>query len=102
MVIMDRFTSNTHLVPLKDAATSETTFKKLQRTIFDVYGLPLSIVLGQDSRFTSRFWSQMMKSLGTQVWIATHYYHQTNGQVERSIRTLKQMMRNFRSEEHTF
>jgi hypothetical protein len=40
MVIMDRFTSYTHLVPLKDAATSEKTFKKLNSTIFDVHGLP--------------------------------------------------------------
>ena len=95
MVIMDRFTSYTPLVPLKNAATSEKTLKKLQRTIFDVHGLPLSIVLDQDSRFTSNFWSQMMKSLGIQVWIATQYHHQTNGQIECGIRTLKQMMRNF-------
>jgi len=95
MVIMDRFTSYTHLIPLKDAATSEKIFKKLNSTIFDVHGLPLSIVLDQDSRFTSKFWSQMMKSLGIQVWMATQYHHQTNGQVERRIRTLKQLMRNF-------
>ena len=37
----------------------------------------------------------MMKSLGIQVWMATQYHHQTNGQVERKIWTLKQMMRNF-------
>ena len=37
----------------------------------------------------------MMKSSGIQVWMATQYHHQTNGQVERWIRTLKQMMRNF-------
>jgi len=92
---MDRFTSYTHLIPLKDAATSEKIFKKLNSTIFDVHGLPLSIVLDQDSRFTYRFWSQMMKSLGIQVWMATQYHHQTNGQVERRIRTLKQLMRNF-------
>ena len=38
MVIMDHFTSYTHLVPLTDAATSEKTFEILQRTIFDVHG----------------------------------------------------------------
>jgi len=37
----------------------------------------------------------MRKSLGIQVWMATQYHHQTNGQVERRIRTLKQLMRNF-------
>jgi len=95
MVIIDRFTSHTHLIPLQDAATSDQIFKKLNSSIFDVHGLPLSIVLDQDSRFTSKFWSQMMKSLGIQVWKATQYHHQTNGQVERRIRTLKQLMRNF-------
>jgi len=95
MVIMDRFTSYTHLIPLKDAATCEKSFTILNSTIFDVHGLPLSIVLDQDSRFTTRFWSQMMKSLGIQVWIATQYHHQTNGPVERRIRTLQQLMRKF-------
>jgi len=95
IVIMDRFTSYTHLIPLKDVATSEKIFKKLNTTIFDVHGLPVSIVLDQDSRFTSRFSSQMMKSRGIQGWMATHYHHQTNGQVERRIRTIKQLMRNF-------
>ena len=94
-VIMDRFTPYTHLLPLKDAATSEKLFKKLNSTIFDIHGLPLSIGLDQNSRFTSKLWSQRMKSLGIQVWMATQYHHQTNGQVEQRIRTLKQLMRNF-------
>ena len=95
MVIMDSFTSYTHRIPLKDAATSEKIFKKVNSIIFDGHGRPLSIVLDQDSRFTSKFWSQMMKSLGIQVWMATQYHHQTNGQVERRIRTLKQPIGNF-------
>ena len=92
---MDRFTSYTHLIPLKDAATSEKIFKKLNSTLFDIHGLPRSIVLDQDSRFDSKFWSQMLKSFGIQVWMATQDHHQTNGQVERRIHTLKQLMRNF-------
>ena len=95
MVIMDRFTSYTHLIPLKDTATSENIFKTLNSCIFHVHGFPLRIVLEEDSRFTSRFWSQMMKSLGIQVWMATQYHHQTNSLVERRIRSLKQLMRNF-------
>jgi len=95
LVIMDRFTSYSHLIPLKEAATSEKIFKKLNSTIFDVHGLPLSIVLDLDSRFTSKFWSQMMKSLGIQVWMANQYHYQMNGPVEHRIGTLKQVMRNF-------
>jgi len=54
MVIMDRFTSNTYLIPPKNAATSEKIFIKLKSTIFNVHGLPLSIVLDLDSRFISK------------------------------------------------
>ena len=71
MVIMDHFTSYTHLIPLNDAATSEKSFKKLNSNILDVHGLPLTIVIDQDSRFTFNFWSQMMMSVGIQVWMAT-------------------------------
>jgi len=95
ILIVDRFTSYPHLIRVKDAATSKMIFKKLNSTIFDVHGLPLRIPLDQDSHFTSKFWSQMMKSLGIQVWMATQYHHQTNMKVERRIRTLKQLMRNF-------
>ena len=73
MVIMNCLTSYTYLVPLKDAATSETTFENLQRTIIDVHVLPLDILLDHDSSFTSKFWSQIIKSLDIQVWMATQY-----------------------------
>jgi len=55
IVMMDRFTSYSHLIPLKDTATSEKIFKKLDSTIFDIHSLPLKIVLSPDSPFTSKF-----------------------------------------------
>jgi len=100
MVMMDCFTSYTHLSLLKDAATSEKIFKKLKSTNLDVHSLPLGIVLDLDPGFTSKLGSQMMKSVGIQVWMATKYHHQTNGQVEGSIHTLKQPMRNFVNSRH--
>jgi len=72
LVIMYHFTLNTHLIPLMDASTSQKIFKKLNSTIHNLYNLPRSIVLDQDSRFTCKFCSQMIKSLGIQVWMATY------------------------------
>jgi transposase InsO family protein len=94
-VIMDRFTSYTHLVPVTTNCTAAEAFELLQKTVFDIHGRPLSIVMDQDPRFTSRFFQQTMKSLSIEIWMATQYHHQTNGQVERRIRTIKQMMRNY-------
>ena len=92
---MDRFTSFTHLVPVTTTITASETFDVLQKHIFDIHGRPLSIVMDQDPRFTSRFFQQVMKSLSIEIWLATQYHHQTNGQVERRICTIKQMMRNY-------
>jgi len=41
-----------------------------------------------------------MKSLGIQVCLATQYHHKTNGQVERRICTLQQLMRDFVNPRH--
>ena len=57
MVIIDRFTLYIHLFPLKDEATCKKVFKKSQRTVFNDYGLLLSIVSDQESCFISKFWS---------------------------------------------
>ena len=63
--------------------------------VFTIHGYPSSIVSDRDSKFTSRFWQQTMKNLQVNLMMATAYHHQTNGQTERRIRTIRQYLRNF-------
>ncbi|GKE16668.1 putative reverse transcriptase domain-containing protein, partial [Tanacetum coccineum] len=44
-------------------------------------------------RFTSRFWQTLQKALGTRLDMGTTYHPQTDGQSERTIQTLKDMLR---------
>ena len=92
---MDRFTSYTHLIPYRDAAPFQKVFDEVKNAVFDVHSLLLSMVLDQDPCFTSKLSSHIMKSLNIQVCMATQYHHQTNGQVEDRIGTLKRMISNF-------
>ncbi|GJW52767.1 putative reverse transcriptase domain-containing protein [Tanacetum coccineum] len=46
-----------------------------------------------DSRFTSRFWQSMQEALGTRLDMSTAYHPQTDGQSERTIQTLEDMLR---------
>ncbi|KAD4981848.1 hypothetical protein E3N88_18519 [Mikania micrantha] len=57
------------------------------------HGVPLSIISDRDSRFTSRFWQSLQQSLGTSVNLTTAYHPQTDGQSERAIETLEDMLR---------
>ncbi|GKG24908.1 putative reverse transcriptase domain-containing protein [Tanacetum coccineum] len=57
------------------------------------HGVPISIISNRDSRFTSRFWQSMQKALGTRLDMSTAYLPQTDGQSERTIQTLEDMLR---------
>ncbi|GJW81611.1 reverse transcriptase domain-containing protein [Tanacetum coccineum] len=51
------------------------------------------IGMDRDSRFTSRFWQSMQKALGTRLDMSMAYHLQTDGQSERTIQTLEDMLR---------
>ena len=61
--------------------------------IVRLHEVPSSIVSDRDSRFTSHFWQAFKKALGTRVNMSTAYHPQTDGQSERTIRTLEDMLR---------
>ncbi|GJZ62992.1 reverse transcriptase domain-containing protein [Tanacetum coccineum] len=46
-----------------------------------------------DPRFASRFWRSFQKSLGTNLDMSTAYHPETDGQSERTIQTLEDMLR---------
>ncbi|GJZ05354.1 putative reverse transcriptase domain-containing protein [Tanacetum coccineum] len=57
------------------------------------HGVPVSIISDRDGRFISQFWQSLQKALGTQLDMSTAYHPQTNGQSERTIQTLENMLR---------
>ena len=52
----------------------------------------MSIVSDRDPRFTSRFWPRLQKALGTTLHFSTAFHSQIDGQSERTIQTLKDML----------
>ncbi|KAI3807951.1 hypothetical protein L1987_23889 [Smallanthus sonchifolius] len=61
--------------------------------IVSLHGVPLSIMSDRDSRFTYRFWQSFQKALGTRLNLSTAYHPQTDGQSERTIQTMEDMLR---------
>ena len=47
----------------------------------------------RDSRFTSRFWKNLQAALGTQLKFSLAYHPQIDGQSERTIQILEDMLR---------
>ncbi|GJR96705.1 putative reverse transcriptase domain-containing protein [Tanacetum coccineum] len=57
------------------------------------HGVPVSIISDRDGRFTSHLWQAFQKALGTRLDMSTAYHPQTDGQSERTIQTLEDMLR---------
>ncbi|KAI3811011.1 hypothetical protein L1987_20725 [Smallanthus sonchifolius] len=57
------------------------------------HGVPISIISDRDSRFVSRIWKSLQEAMGTRLDMSTAYHPQTDGQSERTIQTLEDMLR---------
>ncbi|GKF50274.1 putative reverse transcriptase domain-containing protein, partial [Tanacetum coccineum] len=57
------------------------------------HGIPVSIICDRDPRFTSNFWRSFQKAMGTRLDMSTTYHPETDGQSERTIQTLEDMLR---------
>nr|GFA63180.1 putative reverse transcriptase domain-containing protein [Tanacetum cinerariifolium] len=57
------------------------------------HGIPVSIINDRDPRFAPKFWMSLQNALGTRLDISTEYHPKTDGQSERTIQTLKDMLR---------
>ncbi|GJR15358.1 putative reverse transcriptase domain-containing protein [Tanacetum coccineum] len=92
-VIVDRLTKSAHFIPTRATGSMETLTKLYIKEIVSRLGVPISIISDHDSHFTSRFWQSLQNALGTQLDMSTTYHPETDGQSERTIQTLKDMLR---------
>ncbi|GJT63720.1 putative reverse transcriptase domain-containing protein [Tanacetum coccineum] len=92
-VIVDRLTKSTHFLPMRENDPMEKLMKLYMKEVVTRHGVPVSIISDRDGRFTSLFWQALHKALGTRLDLSTAYHPETNGQSERTIQTLEDMLR---------
>ncbi|GKD55394.1 putative reverse transcriptase domain-containing protein [Tanacetum coccineum] len=92
-VIVDRLTKSTHFLPMREDYKMDRLARLYLNEIVARHSVPISIISDHDSRFTSWFWQSMQEALGTHLDMSTAYHPQTDGQSERTIQTLEDMLR---------
>ena len=93
-VIVDRLTKSAHFLPINVENSLEKLAKLYMDEIVRLHGVPVSIVSDRDPRFTSSFfWPSLQAASGTCLHFSTAFHPQTDGQSERTIQTLEDMLR---------
>ncbi|KAA3461489.1 DNA/RNA polymerases superfamily protein [Gossypium australe] len=85
-VVIDRLMKSTHFILVRIDYS-------LERLAELLHGVPVSIISYRDSRFTSRLWKKLQEALAMKLNFSTAFRPQTDGQSERIIQILKDMLR---------
>ena len=94
-VIVDKLTKFAHFLLVWLDYSMYQLARLFVNKIVRLHGIPLSIVSDRDPRFTSRFRKELQSTLGTRLNFSTAFHPQTNGQSERVIQVLEDMLQGY-------
>ncbi|GJX69940.1 putative reverse transcriptase domain-containing protein [Tanacetum coccineum] len=92
-VIIDQLTKSAIFTPIKETDSMDKLARICLKEVVTRHRIPVSIISDRDTRFASNFWRSLQNALGTRLDMSTAYHQETNGQSERTIQTLKDMLR---------
>ena len=92
-VVVDRLTKSAHFLPVRTDYSLDKLAELYIKEIVRLHGIPISIISDRDPRFTSRFWGKLQEALGTRLNFSTVFQPQTDGQSERVIKIMEDMLR---------
>ena len=92
-LIVDRLTKSAHFLLVKATYPMAKLAKLYVKHIVCLHGVHVSIVSDRGSVFTSRFWQKLQETMGTKLDLSTAFHSQTDGQSERTMQTLEDMLR---------
>ncbi|GKB61144.1 putative reverse transcriptase domain-containing protein [Tanacetum coccineum] len=91
-VIVDRLTKSAHFLPMRETDPMDKLARLYLKEVVTRHGIPVSIICDRDPRFASNFLRSFQKAMGTRLDMSTAYHPETNGQSERTIQTLEDML----------
>ncbi|MBW0530971.1 hypothetical protein O181_070686 [Austropuccinia psidii MF-1] len=95
LFLVDRYSKTPMFLPFHKDDTAMDTAILIWNRVISHTGLLKNIISDRDPKFTSALWTNLHKLLGTRLSFSTAYHPQTDGQAERMIQTLENMIRRF-------
>jgi len=95
MVVVDRFSKYDIFIPIPTKCPAEIVALLFLRHVVKHWGLPKTIVSDWDGRFTSRFWTELFKLMGSDLNLYTSFHPQTDGQTKQVNDLLEIYLRHY-------
>jgi hypothetical protein len=95
ITVVDRLSKMAHFVPAREEDDAQTTADRFTEAIVRLHGVPSSIVSDRDPKFVGHFWKSLHAMLGTKLKMSTSAHPETDGQTERTNRTIEEILRHF-------
>ena len=92
LVIIDQLTSQVHLVPTATTVTTRGILWLILKEVMRLHGIPESIVSDRDAKFTSIFWKELHRLMGSKLLMSTAFHPQTDGALEQANRSIAQIL----------
>ena len=92
-VIVDRLTKSAVFIPVLETWKVRQYARVYLKNVVTRFGVPKDIVSDRGSMFTSQFWDKLQEQLGTQIKLSTAFHPATDGQSERTIQILEDLLR---------
>ena len=92
-MIVNKLTKSAHFIPLRVGCTLEKLAQLYVQQIVRLHGIPKEITSDRDPRFVSHFWRSLHEALGMKLQFSTAKHPQTDGQSERVIQILEDMLK---------
>ena len=92
LVVIDQLTSQVHLVPTTTTVTTKSIVWLILKEVMRLHGIPESIVSDQDTKFTSIFWKELHRLMGSKLLMSIAFHLQTDGATERANRSIAQIL----------
>jgi hypothetical protein len=91
-VIVCRLTGMVHLIPITTKTRASELAYIFLKEVVRLHGIPDTIVSDRDSKFTSRFWRELHRVLGSKLLMSTAFHPQTDGATERANCSVLQVL----------
>jgi hypothetical protein len=93
LVIVDKLTKSSHFILVRDTYDVTNVAHLFLRKVIHLHGIPKKIISYRDSRLTSRFWTSLQSTLGTQLNLSIAYHHEIDGKNKRVNQVMEDMLR---------